>query len=202
MSSEPYLPIDRTKLSKSFMEDPSKQALRDESFFEELDVTVKFDMVWFRSVDRKGQRIYGCATHCSRWKQLIPQQTASRCVTGPSCNMNTLFWLRVLHPRYFWLLLLQNATLLKSFDFADFAPKRQGASKYICTPKPFLISRKLTKVRLNSVFDCMKLFKTLSTCWNSFGLMAKQTRRMSSLSARLSLVSKPQLRSVQGLTCM
>lgn len=41
VSSEPYLPIDRTKLSKALIDDPSKIAMRDESFYTERGIDFK-----------------------------------------------------------------------------------------------------------------------------------------------------------------
>ena len=45
IGSEPYLPIDRTKLSKALIDDPKKIALRDEAWFSEGGINVVQDEV-------------------------------------------------------------------------------------------------------------------------------------------------------------
>ncbi|RKF53844.1 Apoptosis-inducing factor 1 [Golovinomyces cichoracearum] len=45
ISSENYLPIDRTKLSKALIDDPSKIALRDESWFQNGSIKIIYDEV-------------------------------------------------------------------------------------------------------------------------------------------------------------
>ncbi|TQS34352.1 hypothetical protein Golomagni_05267 [Golovinomyces magnicellulatus] len=45
ISSENYLPIDRTKLSKALIDEPSKLALRDESWFQNGSIEIIYDEV-------------------------------------------------------------------------------------------------------------------------------------------------------------
>lgn len=45
ITSEGYLPIDRTRLSKALITDPSKILLREESFFKEFSIDVVYDKV-------------------------------------------------------------------------------------------------------------------------------------------------------------
>ncbi|KAH8687431.1 hypothetical protein BGZ60DRAFT_465760 [Tricladium varicosporioides] len=55
ISSEGYLPIDRTKLSKALIDDPSKIALRDEAWFEDGSVALVNDEV--TDVDFDGKKV-------------------------------------------------------------------------------------------------------------------------------------------------
>lgn len=53
ITSEGYLPIDRTKLSKALIPDPAKIALRDESWFKDADVATVMDEVTGIDFDSK-----------------------------------------------------------------------------------------------------------------------------------------------------
>lgn len=53
ITSEGYLPIDRTKLSKALIPDPSKIALRDEAWFKDADVATVMDEVTGVDFDAK-----------------------------------------------------------------------------------------------------------------------------------------------------
>lgn len=55
IGSEGYLPIDRTKLSKALIDDPSKIALRDEAWFKDSSVAVVNDEV--TAVDFDGKKV-------------------------------------------------------------------------------------------------------------------------------------------------
>jgi len=55
ISSEGYLPIDRTKLSKALIDDPSKIALRDEAWFKDGSIDVVNDEV--TDVDFSGKKV-------------------------------------------------------------------------------------------------------------------------------------------------
>ncbi|KAH6682855.1 hypothetical protein B0J14DRAFT_647081 [Halenospora varia] len=55
IGSEGYLPIDRTKLSKALIDDPSKIALRDEAWFKDGSVAVVNDEV--TAVDFDGKKV-------------------------------------------------------------------------------------------------------------------------------------------------
>ena len=49
MSREPYLPIDRPKLSKALKVDPAKIQLRDSAHLQSLDIKTLLDTVLFQS---------------------------------------------------------------------------------------------------------------------------------------------------------
>ena len=47
VSREPYLPIDRPKLSKAIKVDPAKIRLRDSAHLQSLDITTLLDTVLY-----------------------------------------------------------------------------------------------------------------------------------------------------------
>lgn len=55
VSSEPYLPIDRTKLSKALIADPKKVALRSADFYEKLGVEFALGQVGSVLISRERQ---------------------------------------------------------------------------------------------------------------------------------------------------
>eukprot|EP01117_Protostelium_nocturnum_P016379 TRINITY_DN647_c0_g1_i1.p1 TRINITY_DN647_c0_g1~~TRINITY_DN647_c0_g1_i1.p1 ORF type:complete len:612 (-),score=252.09 TRINITY_DN647_c0_g1_i1:128-1786(-) len=56
VSKEPYLPIDRTKLSKTLMTDLSKLQWRDEAFFKEFDIQFKTG-THVKKIDRNQKKV-------------------------------------------------------------------------------------------------------------------------------------------------
>ncbi len=56
LSSEPYLPIDRTKLSKALIADPQKVALRDADFYKGLDIDFRKGTT-VTAVDTKAKQV-------------------------------------------------------------------------------------------------------------------------------------------------
>lgn len=56
VSSEAYLPIDRTKLSKALIDDPAKVQLRDAAFFNELGIDVRTGLS-VESLDPKAKTV-------------------------------------------------------------------------------------------------------------------------------------------------
>ncbi|KAK4704858.1 apoptosis-inducing factor 3, partial [Phenoliferia sp. Uapishka_3] len=70
ISSEPYLPIDRTKLSKALIADPKKVALRDEAFYKNLGVEFKLSSE-VTSVDFEADTVKLASGESFPYEQLI-----------------------------------------------------------------------------------------------------------------------------------
>lgn len=82
ISKEPYIPIDRTKLSKALIDDPAKLAMRDQQWYTDNKIDLNLDTV-VKSVDVEKQTVTTNDGKSISYEHLI-------LATGASPSVSTL----------------------------------------------------------------------------------------------------------------